>query len=412
MPAFRIDAAALDIVFFTDDPKFVTALEPVCAAVLSDENDVLSDLMLFAAVPAPDAASVILLTPVAVAVSVAPRSSTPVSLVSPTTAPASFSKPVPAFSAASPIESKIPATAPKTPSTPPEMASMTCVMPSETVVIVPSTVSPTLVTILLISSELLVIVVTSSETASTTLEMPVHARSTPAPISSIAVPNATKPSAPAVNAGPHRAATPISAAMPTAMPPSTAIAGVPASVMRIAASTSTEIAWAAIYSAAAAPIILTAPAAALTNAPPAASTGAVAPAAAPPSPPILPTSPPMPPAIVEMPPMTLPPISSKGPATAAIPATFRIISCISGDRPFHASETPSTPLETLSSMSTSMGPADSTISAPSDLRSLIVVWNSSIGLIVPSNASETLPLVSVAAVARSSKLSVPFWIAP
>ena len=38
MPAFRIAAAAPDIVLFTDDPKLVIALDPVCAAVLSDEQ--------------------------------------------------------------------------------------------------------------------------------------------------------------------------------------------------------------------------------------------------------------------------------------------------------------------------------------------------------------------------------------
>ena len=167
-----------------------------------------------------------------------------------------------------------------------------------------------------------------------------------------------------------------------------------------------------MYSAAAAPIILTAPAAALTNAPPAALTGAAAPLAALPSPPTLPIRPPIPPAMDDIPPMTLPPTTSRGPATAAIPATLMIVSCISGDRPFHASVSWWMASDAPLANSEIIGPAAVTMSAPRIFSSFSVVWKSSIGDSVPSNALLTVPLVSDAASPRLLKSIVPFLTAP
>ena len=145
---------------------------------------------------------------------------------------------------------------------------------------------------------------------------------------------------------------------------------------------------------------------------PAVAIGAAAPAAALPNPVIVLARDPSPPAMVLMPPITFPPITRRGPTTAAIPATFMIVSCISGDKLFHASDAADIPSDTDPRMSTNAGPADSTMSAPRIFSSFIVVVKSSIGLSVPSNASDTLPPASRAALPSSEKSSVPFWIAP
>ena len=361
------------MVLATVVPKLVICFEDPWADLLSSVKDPVSPLICDAAEPAPDAAELISLTPFAVAPSVAPRSNTFVSLVSFRTAPDSFSNPVPAFSAAVPIESKIPATDPRTPSTPPEIASMTSVIPSETVVTVPSTVSPILVTMELISGAFVLILSTKVPTESVTLAIPVQARSTPPPIARSAAPNTPIPTAPAVSAGPHAAATPMSAPMPIAIPARVAIAGVPASETSIAESASTLNACAAMYRAAAAAIIEIAPAAAPWIAPPAADTGA---AAVPAALAILPSPPvrlPIPPTSDEIPLTAFPPITSSGPATAATPAIFRIVSCISGLSPFQASLSFSTPSVRPPTTSVINGPAASTRSAPRSFSSLRVV---------------------------------------
>ena len=288
---------------------------------------------------------------------------------------------------------------------------MTCVIPSEIVVTVPSTVSPTFVTMELISGASALIVSISPLTESVTLAIPVQARSTPAPIASRATPKTPIPTAPAVSAGPVAAATPMRAPMPTAIPARVAIAGPPASEISIAESTRTPIACAAMYKAAAPAIICSAPPAIVEKDPPAASTGAAAVPAADVSPPRVPVRLPIPPVMDEIPPITFPPITSKGPATAAIPATLMIVSCISGERPFQASLSAETPSASPPAMSTSIGPADSTRSAPTSFSSFSVVVNWSIGSCVSSNVVLTDPPKSSTELDSSSNDSLPSWTA-
>ena len=280
---------------------------------------------------------------------------------------------------------------------------MTWVIPSDTVVIVPLTVSPTFVTMLLISSELLEITATRFPAASITIVIPAQANATPPPMASRDTPKATMPTAPAVIAGPHADATYIRAPIPTAIPANTAMAGPPASVIRMAESTNTEIAWAAIYNAAAAATIFKACPAMLPKEAPAASTGAAAVEAAPPSPPMLPISPPIPLVNVEIPPTIFPPMANNGPATAAMPAILIMVSCISGDRPFQASAAFSAPSARLPMISTIIGPADSTRSDPRSFSSFRVVVKSSMGSLVSSNVVDTESPQSVTEFESSSK---------
>ena len=108
-----------------------------------------------------------------------------------------------------------------------------------------------------------------------------------------------------------------------------------------------------------------------------------------------------------MPPTAFPPITSKGPATAATPAILMIVSCISGLSPFQASLSFSTPSLNPPSTSVISGPAESTRSAPMSFSSLSVVVILSIGSWASVNVVSTESPQSVTELDISSKDSLP-----
>ena len=100
-----------------------------------------------------------------------------------------------------------------------------------------------------------------------------------------------------------------------------------------------------------------------------------------------------------------------GPMAATMPATMRIVFCISGERPSHHSLTARIPSATAWIAGVSSSRIVPPTSAPTDFSSFSVVLNSSVGDSVFWKVSSTVPRLSSMDVPSASKLSRPSLIA-